>query len=211
MGMLFGSNLIQPTAGGIASNGWNVPSGNGWGGVISTGLGILGDYFTAKQQTKTAKALAKAQMSGVDYRQQPVGVQSMAPPIGTSPLLMPYQTAGFSLGLGGPEGITLSTTPSGPPTAVVPVQPPGMPMAPTGGGMPVVSAPGLFRTAATGARAVSRFVTQNPQSGNLTWYRTMGRPVLWSSDVQTCRRVKRVAGKAYRAAGGGSASRKKRR
>lgn len=46
------------------------------------------------------------------------------------------------------------------------------------------------------------FVQANPATGKATWFRPAGRPILWSSDLSACRRVRKVAGRARRRLGG---------
>jgi len=60
-----------------------------------------------------------------------------------------------------------------------------------GGGTP------MFRAGMTGARA-QFFRTQNPATGQDTWFRPAGRPILWSGDLTACKRVNKVARRARR-------------
>jgi hypothetical protein len=48
-----------------------------------------------------------------------------------------------------------------------------------------------------GARA-QPFVSANPVSGKLTWFKPAGKPILWSGDLTACRRVNRIASRARR-------------
>ncbi len=52
--------------------------------------------------------------------------------------------------------------------------------------------------AITGARAQTHIV-QNPVSGAITWFKPAGRPILWSGDLQSCKRVNKIARRARRA------------
>lgn len=61
----------------------------------------------------------------------------------------------------------------------------------SGGGTP------MFRPTMAGARA-QFFRTQNPATGQDTWFRPAGRPLLWSGDLTACKRVKKIARKAAR-------------
>lgn len=54
---------------------------------------------------------------------------------------------------------------------------------------------------AGGVRATT-FVAAHPVTGKAVWFRPAGRPILWSSDLSACRRVKRIAGRARRRLGG---------
>lgn len=65
----------------------------------------------------------------------------------------------------------------------------------TGGG----GGPGTppFRATMAGARA-QFFRTPNPATGQDTWFRPAGRPILWSGDLTACKRVKKVARRAAR-------------
>jgi hypothetical protein len=73
---------------------------------------------------------------------------------------------------------------------------PSVPAVPSGPTM--VPGQGFFRAGVTGARALSTVIVQNPATGQLVWYRNMGRPILWAGDLSACKRVKRVASKARR-------------
>ena len=57
-----------------------------------------------------------------------------------------------------------------------------------------------FRPTMAGA-ASKTFVLPNPVSGKATWFRPAGRPILWSGDLTTCKRVKRIARRARRSGG----------
>lgn len=60
-----------------------------------------------------------------------------------------------------------------------------------GGGTP------MFRPTMAGARA-QFFRTQNPVTGQDTWFRPAGRPLLWSGDLTACKRVNKIARRARR-------------
>lgn len=60
-----------------------------------------------------------------------------------------------------------------------------------GGGTP------MFRATMAGARA-QFFRTTNPNTGQDTWFRPAGRPILWSGDLSACKRVNKVARRARR-------------
>jgi hypothetical protein len=60
-----------------------------------------------------------------------------------------------------------------------------------GGGTP------QFRATMAGARA-QFFRVPNPVTGQDTWFRPAGRPILWSGDLTACKRVKKVARRAAR-------------
>lgn len=55
----------------------------------------------------------------------------------------------------------------------------------------------MFRQGMAGARA-QMFRTTNPISGQDTWFRPAGRPLLWSADLTACKRVNKVARRAKR-------------
>jgi hypothetical protein len=57
-----------------------------------------------------------------------------------------------------------------------------------------------FRPTSAGASAVLHQQV-NPVTGRATWFRPAGKPVLWSSDLSACKRVKKVATRARRAGG----------
>jgi len=55
----------------------------------------------------------------------------------------------------------------------------------------------MFRPTMAGARAMF-FRTANPVTGQDTWFRPAGRPILWSGDLTACKRVNKVARRAKR-------------
>jgi len=55
----------------------------------------------------------------------------------------------------------------------------------------------MFRQGMAGARA-QFFRTTNPISGQDTWFRPAGRPLLWSGDLTACKRVNKIARRAKR-------------
>lgn len=55
----------------------------------------------------------------------------------------------------------------------------------------------LFKQTMQGARA-QFFRTPNPATGQDTWFRPAGRPILWSGDLTACKRVNKVARRAKR-------------
>jgi len=55
----------------------------------------------------------------------------------------------------------------------------------------------MFRPTMAGARAMF-FRTQNPVTGQDTWFRPAGRPLLWSGDLNACKRVNKIARRARR-------------
>lgn len=67
----------------------------------------------------------------------------------------------------------------------------------TGGGGGGGGATPAFRPTMAGARA-QFFRTPNPATGQDTWFRPAGRPILWSGDLTACKRVKKVARRAAR-------------
>lgn len=60
-----------------------------------------------------------------------------------------------------------------------------------GGGTP------MFRPTMAGYRAQT-FRAQNPVTGQDVYFKPAGRPILWSSDLSACKRVKKVARRAAR-------------
>ncbi|GAG21361.1 unnamed protein product, partial [marine sediment metagenome] len=67
-------------------------------------------------------------------------------------------------------------------------------IAPGGGGGAMTP---MFRAGGQSARA-QFFRTQNPITGQDTWFRPAGRPLLWSGDLTACKRVKKIARRASR-------------
>lgn len=72
------------------------------------------------------------------------------------------------------------------------------------GGGAVAEAPfggTIFRQTPAGLRARSLVEVVNPYTGKKSWYRNVGRPILFSGDLRACRRVRKIAGRARRARG----------
>lgn len=75
---------------------------------------------------------------------------------------------------------------------------PYMDIAPQGGSA-------IFEPFITGGGSGARshpFIAINPNSGAQVWFKPAGRPVLWSGDLATCRRVNRIARRVRRRVGG---------
>ena len=73
-----------------------------------------------------------------------------------------------------------------------------------GGGVPAlpgVAPGGIFRVTQPGLRARSLFHITNPSTGREVWYRNVGQPILFSGDLRTCKRVRKVARLAARSSG----------
>lgn len=69
---------------------------------------------------------------------------------------------------------------------------------PQGGGG-IINAPQVFNQTQGGYRAKSFFAVPNPMTGNLSYFRNAGRPILFSGDLSACKRVNKVASRARRA------------
>ncbi len=70
-----------------------------------------------------------------------------------------------------------------------------------GGGLPAlpgVAPGGIFRVTQPGLRARSLFHITNPSTGREVWYRNVGQPILFSGDLRTCKRVRKIARLAAR-------------
>lgn len=72
---------------------------------------------------------------------------------------------------------------------------------PQGAGSGCTALQSAFATGTRRARAKIH-VRPDPQTGTPVWFRPAGRPILWSSDLSACRRVRKVAARARRARGG---------
>jgi hypothetical protein len=91
-----------------------------------------------------------------------------------------FTTAGLSLpGVGGGVGL------------------PFIDIVPQGGGAQLARLTSPYVPTAAGARA-QPFVSANPITGKLTWFKPAGRPILWSGDLTACKRVSRIASRARR-------------
>jgi hypothetical protein len=68
-------------------------------------------------------------------------------------------------------------------------------------GSGAVGAPGgatpMFRPTVQSARPTA-FHVPNPVTGRETWFKPAGHPILWSSDLAACKRVKKIARKVSR-------------
>lgn len=64
---------------------------------------------------------------------------------------------------------------------------------------PGVAPGGVFQVVGPTLRARSLFHITNPSTGREVWYRNVGQPVLFSGDLRTVKRVRRIAGFARRA------------
>lgn len=64
--------------------------------------------------------------------------------------------------------------------------------------LPGVAPGGIFRVTQPGLRARALFHITNPSTGNEVWYRNVGRPILFSGDLRTCKRVGKIARMAAR-------------
>lgn len=69
-----------------------------------------------------------------------------------------------------------------------------------GGGATLSRLTSPFVPTMAGARA-QPFISPNPVTGALTWFKPAGKPILWSGDLTACRRVGRIAMRARRARG----------
>jgi len=78
---------------------------------------------------------------------------------------------------------------------------PGLDIVPQGIGSLGLQGSGLmspFRRTLAGASAQT-FIASNPVTGRSTWFRPAGRPILWSGDLTSCKRVNKIARRAKRA------------
>lgn len=55
----------------------------------------------------------------------------------------------------------------------------------------------MFRPTMAGVRAQT-FRATNPVTGKDVFFKPMGRPILWSSDIATCKRVDKIARRVRR-------------
>lgn len=66
-----------------------------------------------------------------------------------------------------------------------------------GGGGGAAGGTPMFKPTQAGYTAQT-FRAQNPSTGQDVFFRPAGRPILWSSDLSACKRVKKIARRAYR-------------
>ncbi len=59
-----------------------------------------------------------------------------------------------------------------------------------------------FRVNACGNATPQKHLKLNPKTGKATWFGPLGEPVLFSRDLATVKRVKKIAGRARRSVGG---------
>lgn len=102
-------------------------------------------------------------------------------------------------------------TPWGPPSLLQQTPGTGV-MIPSGGsrGGGIINAPQVFSPTSAGYRAKQFFAVPHPSTGNLTWYRSAGKPILWSGDLRACKRVNKVASRARRATPRRTAAKRRR-
>lgn len=55
-----------------------------------------------------------------------------------------------------------------------------------------------LNTGAVSVRARRLLMFQNPMTGSPVWFKNVGRPILWSGDLATCKRVNRIARRVAR-------------
>lgn len=194
--------------------------GTDWGSIIG-GLGsAVANIFATREAAKTERYVAKQQSKAQfapGYGYSPGSIPSLqnpamfqqAPLFGAAPLqsfAAPMYAAGGApmaavppyvqtsvMGDIGRYATALDQAVSGG-GAVVPYT--------GGGGGALVNAPQLFYTGANGGTRSRRFfATLNPTTGQIAWFRSAGRPILWSGDLGACKRVNRIAARARRAGG----------
>jgi hypothetical protein len=209
---------LQTPQSGSGQNGW----GGFWNAVGTLGNAALG-YLSAKDREKTARDIAKIQAQGggssamnqillqlLLSQQGGQTIPNWAPPIQGStiaPQLSPsYGGPQMTAPYVQPPALSAGPiTPWGPPSLLqnTPVPQVGgggvmmtMPSYMTSGGGGIISAPQVFTSTVQGYRAKRFFGVSNPATGNLSWYRSAGRPILWSGDLGACKRVRKVAARA---------------
>ncbi len=223
----------------MLSSGLNLPSGgsssgsSGWGGFWDA-LGTVGSatlgYLANKDALKTQRDIAKQASGGggsdmllsyllatggvarptaapIQFAQQPMGTLSPLQLGGGPTVAAPYvnPTAWNVQGQAG------SGLPQPSPQTGVMLQPSpfaGYGYGGRGGG--IINAPQVFNTTNAGYRAKSFFAVANPNTGNLTWFRSAGKPILFSGDLRACKRVNKVASRARRASPRKTVARRKR-
>ena len=173
-------------------------------GIGAQAYGAYTNVQVAKAQAKAASALARAggmvmqpqtggfdpYMTGVQqalYTEPGLTAAGIPPAVLSAIQRFLTQGGGAALGAGLGAGAAMLTAPSG-----------------GGGGGAMILRPGdsvdsLYATRATSA-APSFFATQ-AADGRLRWYRSAGRPILWSGDLAAARRVSKVAARASRGRG----------
>lgn len=72
---------------------------------------------------------------------------------------------------------------------------PGIDITRQGGAATLAALTSPFFPTMAGARAQA-FISPNPVTGKLTWFKPAGKPILWSGDLTACRRVGRIARRA---------------
>lgn len=180
-----------------ASGGFNDPvfssGGGGWGGTdwgsIIGGVANLGfGYATAKQQAKALKRLAKLRMNVPSF-----GAGSMLQQlggVGGGPIMNFAPSASSGLGgalagaLGGlATGLTLPSL-----GGLTDMLPGGLEEGGTG-----VFGPDLFAPVAGGRR--QRMISAPNDSGEMVYWRPVGKPVMFTGDLALLKRTRKVLGK----------------
>ena len=177
--------------------------------TLNTVLGTAAQAYGSYTSQKIAEAQAKAArtLSGYSngyspalYSPEPEVTAAGIPPAALQ-AIQRFLSQGGAAALGaGAGGLAATLLPS--PAPMV------------GGGGAMILRPGdsvdSLYAQRTASAAPSFFATQDA-SGRLKWYRSAGRPILWSGDLAAARRVSRVAARASRGRGRPRFLRRKRR
>jgi hypothetical protein len=210
MGFSFDSlSFPSPQAPSSSSSSWD----SFWGAAGQIGSAALG-YLSAKDTAKAQRDIAKQRggMGGNDlllnyllqqnqplqparvqvpFTQQPSG-QLPIFSTGGSQVAAPYVTQPQVQNAAWYNEPLINQLMPGAGSAVA-----ARPAFASGGG--IINAPQVFTQTQMGYRGKNFFAVANPQTGNLKWYRSAGRPILWSADLRACKRVNKVAARARRA------------
>ncbi len=222
LGPQFGGPAVEPPRGGIIASAQNAfpvdpvqplfggpPMGlfSSLSGVVSGVGSVLGGVAGAVGQA-AAGLVTPLLNVGVGALNQVVsgaiGGSSGGPGqvalVSTTTGLVNASPASFSLG-GGPPALGAGSFQVGPFGGGAPIPQIGDGVA-NGGmmslGQNFIPTRSALTGQVTGARAQTH-VVQNPVSGAITWFKPAGRPILWSGDLQSCKRVNKIARRARRA------------
>jgi len=172
-----------------------------WADTLNTILGtaeriapVAADIYTAYAGSRGGRRARAAPVDGFDpsmagFNVAPAGFAPGFAPAVYSPSAVPANWQSLLQNLVDP------TSPAG-----------ALMLPPRGSSSPVILRPGdtvsgsLFAER-TVARTPSFFAVEGP-NGQLRWFRSAGKPILWSGDLGACKRVNRVAARARARMGG---------
>ena len=225
MGLLFGpagpGTISAPSVG-----------ANPWAAVAGAAIGAVGSYLTAREQTKAAKEMAKARAGVTSYAQPVARLQQQMNggrtvrrgydlrAIVGGGQLPPYVDRMAAAGAieGAARQLPAVAGTAGAVARQLPAVATGVGLGelaeyafggrpPSVGGIVIADDLEDFYTDAGNPRGTVASIAGN----RMTFWSNRGQPIIFSRDATMCRRIKKLSGKAYRAAGGCSTRYRRKR